>query len=184
MVRLPVRRQGIGFRLSMPNWTAISANDLKAAGYGSILDRAQTKAVGGTDPVVFAISSAVARVRRAVQAANALDVDPTKVPVSLEALTVRMAFYGLCERIGFPLTEDQRDTKRNDNSDLNRIADRKVRVEPADNPDANAGPVNPGMWNSERKIIGRTHPIPAPGVQYPSGDSGYANPDAPTDATS
>jgi hypothetical protein len=168
----------------MSNWTAITADDLKAAGYGTIVDVAQTRAVGGTDPVVFAISSAVARVRRSVQAANALDVDPTKVPNSLEALTVRLALYALCERIGQPLTDDQRDTKRNDNSDLMRIADRKVRVEPADNPDANAGPVNPGMWNSERKLIMRTHPTPAPGVQFPSDDSGYANPDAPTDATS
>lgn len=167
----------------MPRWTAITTDDLKAAGFGTIVDQAQTKATGGVDPVAYAISCAVARVRRAVQAANALDVDPTKIPLSLEALTVRLALYGLCERIGWSLSDDQKETKRNDNSDLTRIADRKVRVEPADTPDANAGPINPGMWNSERKLIMRTHPTPAPGVQFPSDDSGYANPDAPTDAT-
>lgn len=165
----------------MPRWTAILPDDLKAAGHGSIMDRAQTTAVGEVDPVADAIESAVARVRRAVSAGNQLDTDATKVPRSLKAVAVRLAIYALCERIGLPLSEDQRKTRDMDASDLNRIADRKILIEAPDTADTTTLPPNLGSWNSERKLIGRTHPVPAPGVQYPPG--GYANPDAPADAT-
>jgi hypothetical protein len=166
----------------MPNWTNISLDDLKASGHGLIVDRAQTLATGGVDPVTDAIDNAVARVRRAVQAGNALDTVATKVPRSLKAVTVRLVLFALMERIGLPLSEDQRKTRENDNSDLLRIADRKVRIEPADNPNTDeAGPINPGTWNSERKIVGRMHPVPAPAAQHaPAG--GYANPNAPEDS--
>jgi hypothetical protein len=42
--------------------------------------------------------------------------------------------------------------------------------------------VRTGMWNSENKLIMRTHPIPQPGTQYgPQDGTQYANPDAPVD---
>ena len=166
----------------MRNWTTITSDDLKAAGHGLIVDRAQTLATGAVDPIIDAIDNAVARVRRAVQAGNTLDTAATKVPRSLKAVTVRLVLFALMERIGLPLSEDQRKTRENDNSDLLRIADRKVRIEPADNPNTdNASAINPGTWNSERKIIGRTHPVPAPATQYPPA-RGYANPHAPEDS--
>ena len=46
-------------------------------------------------------------------------------------------------------------------------------------------PMNPsGSWNSENKLIMRTHPIPPPSTQFQSTDSlgdAYANPNAPAD---
>jgi hypothetical protein len=44
-------------------------------------------------------------------------------------------------------------------------------------------PVNPrtGMWNSENKILMRTHPVPRPGTQFTPQINTYANPDAPED---
>lgn len=40
-----------------------------------------------------------------------------------------------------------------------------------------------GMWNSENKIIMRTHPTPAPSTQFQiqQNQPAYANPDAPAD---
>lgn len=167
----------------MPNWTAITADDLKAAGHGAIVDRARTLAVGGVDPVDDAIANAVARVRRAVSAGNPLDADATLVPGSLKAVTVRMVLYALCERIGLPLSDDQKETRKADNSDLLRIADRKVIVEVPDDPaETTAGPSR-GMWNSENKLVMRTHPVPKPSAQRTEIANDYANPDAPEDAT-
>ena len=166
----------------MPNWTHITSDDLKAAGHGTIVDRASTTATGGVDPVAEEIANAVARVRRAVAAANAVDADSAKVPKSLKGLTMRLALYALMERIRFPLSEDQRDSRKNDNSDLLRISDRKSLVEAPDNPEATpAVPVHFGDWNSERKVLGRTHPVPAPGRQYAPGNQ-YANPTGPEDS--
>lgn len=163
------------------NWTILTADDLKAAGHGTIIDRAQTAAVGGTDPVVEEIANAVSRVRRAVASGNPLDANAAKIPNSLKALTVRMAVFALMERIRFPLSRDQETTRKEDYSDLLRITDRKSLVETPDQPmEVSSIPQNRGAWNSERKIIGRMHAVPAPGRQFPPGN--YANPDAPEDA--
>jgi hypothetical protein len=163
------------------DWTIITADDLKAAALGHIVDKAATTAIGGVDPVTEEIANAVARVRRAVSAGNTLDVDPAKVPPSLKGLTVRMALFALHERLRVALSEDQKDTRKNDNSDLLRIADRKVRVEEPSNPDVTLAPQNRGNWNSERKVIGRMHPVPPPGRQHPG--PGYANTDGLEDST-
>src|ERR1700691_5139946 len=102
----------------MGNWTSITVDDLKAAGHGAIVDKARTSATGATDPAVEMIAASVARVRRAVATGNSLDADTTKVPNSLKAVTVRLAIFALMARIRFPLTDDEKDDKRNDNSDL------------------------------------------------------------------
>lgn len=166
----------------MPNWTAIVSDDLKAAGHSAIIDRARTMAVGGVDPVTDAIETAVARVRRAVAAANALDIDAAKVPKSLKGVTVRLALFALCERIGLPLSDDQKETRKGDMSDLNRIADRKIITETPDDPETTASGPARGSWNSENKVIMRTHPVPKPSTQFGIGTDSYANPDAPEDA--
>jgi hypothetical protein len=163
------------------NWITITPDHLKAAGHSAIVDRAQTLATGGVDPISYAISAGVARVRRAVAAGNDLDIDITKVPTSLEALTVRLALYALAERIGLPLSEDQRKSRQVDAEDLGELSRRKIRVELSDNIDLAASPQNRGHWNSEPKLIMRTHPVPPPSAQFPPGTA-YANPDAPADA--
>lgn len=166
----------------MPNWTSISADDLKAAGLGYVVDRARTAATGTEDPVDQEIANAVARIRRAVASGNPVDSDTAKVPGSLKGVAVRMALYALMERLRLPLSEDQRDTRKADHSDLLRIADRKVLVEAPDDPMTESPvPQNLGSWNSENKIIPRTHPVPRPGAQRPVVPGKYANPDAPED---
>lgn len=120
----------------MPRWTALSSDHLKAAGHGEIIEQAGTLATGALDPVDEALADAAARVRRAVSTGNVLDADAAKVPNSLKGVAVRLALYGLCERIGLPLTDDQKEQRRNDNSDLKRITDNRMRVEAPDVADA------------------------------------------------
>lgn len=168
----------------MPRWTSITADDLKAAGHGTLVDKARTVAVGAVDPVDDAIETFTAEVRNAVRAGNTLDTDATKIPLSLKRLTVRLVLYALQERIGMRLTDDQKREAERDAKRLEQLKARKEQVEPADNPDTVAGPVNPGTWNSESKILMRTHPVPQPGAQFPPVTGNYANPDAPQDATS
>jgi|SRR5438477_2541506 len=57
------------------------------------------------------------------------------------------------------------------------IAAQKFYIEPPI-PDINP---RTGNWNSENKVIMRTHPIPRPGTQFTPQINTYANPDAPTD---
>lgn len=40
-----------------------------------------------------------------------------------------------------------------------------------------------GAWNTENKIIMRTHPVPRPGTQFTPQINTYANPNPPTDST-
>lgn len=164
----------------MPRWTAITRDDLKSAEHGSLIDRAGTLATGGEDPVAEAIAKVVARVRRAVRQGNRLDLDPAKIPDSLKESAVLLVVAALARRIGFPLDDDTKSAVRDAREELKGIAEKKLQVEPADDPDEAAGPVNPGTWNSENKVLGRTHPVPKPGVQRP-GDGRYANDAAPED---
>lgn len=167
----------------MARWTSITVDDLKAAGLGFVVDKARSSSVGGVDPVAEEIANAVARVRRAAGGANPLDADGTKVPASLKGVTVRLALFALMERIRMPLSEDQRETRKADHSDLLRIADRKVLVEAPDDPEAVSHvPQNLGSWNSENKILPRAHPVPRPGLQQGQSAPGkYANPTGPED---
>jgi len=58
------------------------------------------------------------------------------------------------------------------------IAAQKFFVEPPI-PETNA---RTGNWNSENKLIMRTHPVPKPSTQWTPQSDTYANPDAPSDA--
>jgi hypothetical protein len=122
----------------MSNWTSITVDSLKAAGHGAIVEAAQTAGVGGVDPVAESIADAVSRVRAACSTGNQLDADTTKVPNSLKGLAIRIALFALMERINYPLSEDQRDSRRNDNSSLLRINDDRLKFELPDTAAGNA----------------------------------------------
>jgi len=122
----------------MSNWAQITEDSLKATGHSAIIAAAQTAGIGGVDPVAESIADAVARVRAACSTGNQLDADTTTVPNSVKGLTIRMALFALMERINYPLDEDQRETRRNDNSYLLRINDDRLKFELPDNPAGNA----------------------------------------------
>jgi len=137
----------------MSNWTAITVDSLKAAGHGAIITAAQTASIGGQDPVAEAIADAVARVRGACSTGNAMDADPAKVPNSVKGLTIRIALFALLERINYPLSEDQRDTRRNDYSFLLRINDDRLKFE---QPDVAAGSAEMQEGGGEMDIVTQT----------------------------
>ncbi len=116
----------------MSNWTIITKDDLKATGYGLVIDKAQTVSTGSVDPAAEEIANAVYEVRQSVAVGNAVDASPDKVPNSLKGLTSRMAVYGLMRRIRYSLSEDDRIQKAADGKRLIRIADKPERVEPPD----------------------------------------------------
>lgn len=118
----------------MPRWFSLDTDSLKAAGHGALVDRARTLNTGATDPVDEAIANAVARIRRAVAPGNVLDADPAKIPGSFKGVAEKLAIYDLMERIGMGLSEDQKAKLRDINSDLNRTADNKLKIELADDP--------------------------------------------------
>ncbi len=122
----------------MSRWITITVDHLKAEGHGALMDRARTVAVGGIDPVTQAITGATARVRRAVSPGNILDADDTKVPASLQDVTIRAAIYSLMRRIHLPLSKDDSDQKRTDDEELISISKNKTKVELPDDPAASA----------------------------------------------
>jgi hypothetical protein len=71
-----------------------------------------------------------------VSPGNILDQDTTKVPDSLKGVTEKLALFDLMQRIGLPLSDDQKQVQRDITSDLNRISDKRTRVEEPDMPDA------------------------------------------------
>ncbi|HEX8310960.1 MAG TPA: hypothetical protein VF614_06570 [Chthoniobacteraceae bacterium] len=164
----------------MAAWTTITIDDLKASTHGSVVDSAQTIATGDVDPVQEAIDNIIAEVRSAVRAGNRLDTDSAKIPTSLKRLAMRLVIFALMARLGLKLEESEAAELKSYEKRLERLFDRKLQVEPADSPDVAAGPVNPGIWNSEPKVIGRMHPVPLPGNQATPG-KGYANSEAPED---
>jgi hypothetical protein len=147
----------------MSNWTSITIDDLKATGLGFVVDKAQTAATGATDPVAEAVAGAVARVRRAL-AGRQMDRDTTKVPNSLKPVTVRLALFTLFGRLQFPLSADQAEQRKADNSDLLRLSDNpKIPVELPDDSGGTAemqrGPssetVQPGNFGNSREDLYR-----------------------------
>ena len=131
----------------MPNnWLSLTLEHVKATGNDAVIQAALAKAAqaGNTlDPVQEAIENAVGRIRGAASVGNLLDRDTTKIPRSLKGLALRMVMYALREFIEFALTDDQRDTKRDDNSYLIRISDDKIRFEEPDDA-AGSAEMQPG----------------------------------------
>lgn len=77
-------------------------------------------------------------------------------------------------------TEERKDAYKDALAKFNKIAASDFIVEPP----IPTTVITTGMWNSENKLIMRTHPVPKPASQFgPQGADDYANPDAPPDAT-
>ena len=144
----------------MSNWTPITADDLKSAGFGLIIDQAQTVSTGSVDPVAEEIKKAVDDVRRSCAIGNRIDADPSKVPNSLKGLTVRKAVYALMRRLMLPLSDDDKDQESRDEKKLNRIEDKPGRVEVPDNAQADGVSIqaqpSPRIQPRDRKFTDRS----------------------------
>ena len=109
-----------------------------------------------------------------------VDDDPRTLPVSLFDDAIAIARWRLL--IATPSfrqlqTEERRKAYEEALEKLMLIATQKFTVEPP-TPDVNP---RTGSWNSENKLIMRTHPVPRPGTQFTPQTNTYANPDGPED---
>jgi hypothetical protein len=83
-------------------------------------------------------------------------------------------------------TRDRRDAHDEALARLDLIARQRIAIEPPDKSDrgARAKITSPksGQWNSENKLLNRTHPVPTPEAQWPVPEGTlppWANPEMP-----
>jgi hypothetical protein len=116
-------------------------------------------------------------------AAGGYTVDPildNSIPVGLFEDGIALARWRVL--IAVPALKQLQTQERKEAFDealkkLMLIAAQQFSVE-SPTPDANP---KTGNWNSENKLIMRTHPIPRPATQFTPQINTYANPDAPAD---
>ena len=89
----------------------------------------------------------------------------------------RWRWVAALPQLGRFQTDDRREAAEMALEKLARIAAQRWSVEPP-----SAVSTSPaGNWNSENKLILRTHPLPRPSQQFPEGATDYANSGAPAD---
>jgi hypothetical protein len=91
----------------------------------------------------------------------------------------RARWLWLCEfpKLAALQTKDRKDLNDAAEAYFQRVAQREQNVEPPDGAVASTG-----NWNSENKILMRTHPVPRPGLPgQTNAENNYANPEGPTD---
>lgn len=167
----------------MSRWTAITELAVKTGKNTAVLTavRAKATANGDADPLAEYITDVVATLRTAVQSGNQVDSDATKVPNGLKEMALRMILRRLYSYIELALSTDDAKQAEEDRSYLNRIIDKRLRFPAPDTADATQPLPNLGNWDSENKLIMRTHPVPRPRTQFDPQTNTYANPDAPAD---
>ncbi len=120
-------------------------------------------------------------VRGYISAGNyTLDVDPRKIPDALLEDAIAVARWRIL--VAVPMlkqlqTEERRKAYEDALKKLLLIAEGQFDIIPID---PLAIPKT-GCWNSENKLIMRTHPIPTPGSQFQPQTDTYANQGSPPD---
>jgi len=108
--------------------------------------------------------------------------DPRTIPIELFEDAITIARWRLLISLpGFAQlqTEQRRQAFEDSLKKLVAISQQKFAIDP---PVPSTLPTA-GMWNSENKLLMRSHPIPRPGAQFTPQINTYANPIAPEDAT-
>ena len=131
------------------------------------------------------VAKVIAQVRGDIRSGGYdLDSSSTTIPDGLHNDAIAVARWKLLATL--PSSEEIQSKERKAENDaaltkFARIASSKYSVEP---PTGAATSQRGGNWNSENKILPRTHPIPRPAGQFPADPNHYANPDAPADRSS
>lgn len=116
--------------------------------------------------------------------AGAYDLDPISntIPLGLfeDAIAIARWRYLIATPALLQLQTKERQKAFDDAiAKLTLISKGQFAVEP---PTASTIP-RTGIWNSENKLIMRTHPVPRPGAQFTPQTNTYANPNAPEDTS-
>lgn len=171
----------------MPAWSAPSADALAAQLTSSEILLLNT--VQGSDETGAAILAlVVAEVRDAIGSGGyPLNGDDGTLPIGLhnDAIAVaRWRWLIALPKLTALQTKERSEANDRAEKKFARIAEGKRRPEPP--PPAEGAPASvsipAGTWNSQNKILGRTEPVPRPGIQG-GGAGRYANEDAPEDRT-
>jgi hypothetical protein len=164
------------------SWQAITTDDVKAQFTSDEIAAIAVQQGTGSGPISNidgVLKAVVAEVRDYIRSGGfALDDDEATIPIGLFNDAIAICRWRLL--ISLPKTPtletDVRERAFNETmAKLMRISNQDFAVEPPV-PDTIA---RAGTWNSENKIIMRTHPVVRP--FWPAGVTPYANPDAPQD---
>jgi len=110
-----------------------------------------------------------------------VDDDPRTIPLSLFEDAIAIVRWRLLVSLPAFLqlqSEPRKLAYEHALAKLLMIAQQKFAIVP---PGSGESVATAGLWNSENKILMRTHPVPRPGAQFTPQINTYANPDAPTD---
>ncbi len=168
-------------------WKTVTVQDV--LGELTAQEQAALKGIEGAgDQLPLILGRVVRAARGAIRAgAYRLGKEGT-TPDALELDIIAMARWRWL--IAFPQlqrlqTRDRRDAHDEALARLDRIARQKIAIEPPDK-DGCAGTkvISPktGQWNSENKLLNRTHPVPTPQAQWPVPEETmppWANPEMP-----
>ncbi len=163
------------------SWATPTADDVLSEFTQQEID--QIKKIQGAANLPGILARVVAEIRDYIRSGGyALDAtDETTIPLGLHNDAITLARWRLL--IALPQAKNLQSDARKEATEraekkLLLIADQKFSVEP---PDASAGTAKIGSWNSENKIIMRTHPVPRPATQFSPQTGKYSNPDATED---
>jgi len=159
-------------------WTAPSANDVLNE-FTPVETAALQKMQGGTSNLAAIFARVVAEVRDSIRSGGyLLDAESAStLPLGLHNDAILIARWRWL--ISIPTAKALQTKEREDAANkalekLGKIANQKFAVE---SPTAPAGASSAGRWNSENKLVMRTHPVPRPASQFPAKDDAYASPD-------
>ena len=165
------------------SWAAPSSSDVLTEFTTQEANAIQSAQGASGSNISGILTRVVAEIRDYIRAGGySLDSDTTKIPLGLhnDAITItRWRLLLAIPALKNLQSEGRKDATERAEKKLRDIAAQKFSVEP---PTAGTNSVT-GSWNSENKLINRTHPVPRPGVQYSPQTGTYGNPDAPADNT-
>lgn len=123
----------------------------------------------------------IAKIRDCIRSGGYdLDPDTTKIPLGLhdDAIAItRWKMLATITKVDVMQTDGRKKMHDDALQNLENIKTQKQSVEPP-----TAGAIDGGgSWDSENKLIMRTHPMPRPQTQFAQTSNDYSNPTAPTD---
>jgi hypothetical protein len=159
-------------------WKTITADDVLSE--FTPQEQAMLQGIQGASEQLPGIVARVIRAARgAIRAGGYALGDEGTAPDQLEADIIAIARWQWL--LAFPQLQRLQTSERQAAHDqgrtrLDAVGRQQWSVEP---PVPGANPAS-GNWNSENQLLGRTHPVPPPAAQYPSGNLNrpYANPGA------